>query len=110
MGKFEDFIKDTLENNFFERLTFKPYLIDDIKSEYIKKSDLIFYCSECGARAKKHKNWTVKNKQFYNEFSCPKCNKKFLGRLCVKKYFDTTKVKKVVLNLKPKAKEKSEVI
>lgn len=105
-GNLKGFITDTNQNNFFDRLRFRPYLIDDIKSEFIKKSDLIFYCSECGARGKKSKNWTVKNKQFYNEFFCPKCKKKFVGRLCVKKYYDYTKVKKTVLNLKPKHKEK----
>ena len=114
LGDITEFISDTRANDFYERLSFKPYCIDDINSEFITPQDLSFDC-ECGAKAETISEWKVANKQFTNIFFCKKCKKRFLGRVRIKKYFDCTKVKKSILpitkkdNTKKQEDAKSEV-
>ena len=48
---FEPLIRDTGDPEFYRRLRFKPYAISNINDERIDKSQLVFYCDRCGARA-----------------------------------------------------------
>lgn len=113
LGDINEFVTDTRTNDFYERLSFKPYCIDDINSEYITSDDLSFVC-ECGHKAKPVSEWKVTNKQFSNIFVCGACKNRFLGRVRIKKHFDYTKVKKSILpinktDVKKQEGEKSEV-
>ncbi len=103
-GDFQPLLVDTCSDGFYKRLTFKPYLIDDPKSEFITKKDLSFKCPICHKPVKSLNDWTVKNKQFYNILECKQCKLKFRARVRIKKCYDSTAVKKsiVVINNKPK--------
>lgn len=105
LGDYSLFVKDTRTDDFYERLTFHPYCIDDINSPYILPNDLIFECEDCKTISKATSEWRVVNKQFSNVFCCPNCNKKFLGRVRIKKYFDYTRVKKSQLPIIKKSKQ-----
>ena len=107
MGDYKPFLKDTSANDFYERLAFRPYCIDDINSPYISPDDLTFTCDDCGANATSTSEWRVLNKQFSNTFRCPDCKKRFLGRVRIKKYFDYTKVKKSQMPIVKKSNDKT---
>ncbi len=107
LGDINKFITDTRNNDFFERLSFKPYCIDDINSEFITPDDLLFNC-ECGNKAEAISEWKVTNKQFSNIFVCKKCKKRFLGRVRIKKHFDYTKVKKSIVPITKKDNSKKQ--
>ena len=106
---FTDLLIDTSSPEFYKRLTFKPYLIDDLKSEFIRKKDLSFKCPNCHKHANPINEWTIKNKQFYNIMECKVCKLKFRARVRIKKCYDSTAVKKsiVVINNKSKESHKS---
>ena len=105
---FTPLLIDTSSPDFYKRLTFKPYLIDDPKNEFIKKKDLSFKCPACHKAANALGEWTVKNKQFYNIMECKTCAIKFRARVRIKKCYDSTAVKKsiVVINNKHKDPQK----
>lgn len=107
-GDFSKLLVNTDSPDFYKRLTFKPYLIDDPNSEFIAKKDLSFKCPTCQKPAKPLNEWTVKNKQFYNILECKHCKLKFRARVRIKKCYDSTAVKKsiVVINYKPKEPHK----
>lgn len=96
LGNYERFYVDTGKENFYERLLFKSYLIDDIKDPRITSDMLEFRCSVCGGKAKAISKWTCYGKQFSNIFYCDNCKKRFLGRLRLKVVFDGVKVKKTI--------------
>lgn len=103
MGNYSGFVIDTSKNDFYERLDFKPYCVDDINSEYVNPEDLVFVCDQCGKPAKPISKWKTANKQFSNIFVCSSCKKRFLGRVRIKKFYDYTKVKKTVLPIVKKS-------
>ncbi len=107
MGDYHSLVKDTRADDFYERLAFRPYCIDDINSPYINADDLSFNCDECGAVTTATSEWRNANKQFSNTFYCPNCHKRFLGRARIKKYFDHTRVKKTQLPIVKKSKEET---
>ena len=107
LGDINEFVTDTRVGEFYERLTFKPYCIDEINSEFVTPDDLSFNC-ECGSVAQAISEWKVTNKQFSNIFFCKNCKKRFLGRVRIKKYFDYTKVKKSILPITKKYNTKNQ--
>ena len=104
-GDFVSLLVDTSSADFYKRLTFKPYLIDDPKSEYVNKKDLSFKCPNCHKPAKAMNEWSVKNKQFYNIMECKNCKLKFRARVRIKKCYDSTAVKKSIVVINGKSKE-----
>ena len=104
-GDYKSLLVDTASPDFYKRLTFKPYLIDDPKSEFINKKDLSFKCPTCHKPAKAISEWTVKNKQFYNIMECNSCRLKFRARVRIKKCYDSTAVKKSIVVIKNKKSE-----
>lgn len=84
----ENFIEDTSQQDYYERLTFKPYIISDIKSPLINKSQLKVKCDTCGRFARRKSKWIFKNRSFYAFFSCSRCKKDFVAFLSFKKHYD----------------------
>ncbi len=104
-GDYTKLLVDTASPDFYKRLTFKPYLIDDPESEFVSKKDLSFRCPTCHKPAKPLNKWTVKNKQFYNILECKHCKLKFRARVRIKKCYDSTSVKKSIVMINNKTKE-----
>ncbi len=105
-GDFMKFVVDTRIPEYFERLKFKPFMITDIKSEYLSGEDLSFKCKKCDHIASGSGKWTVKNNQLYSDFRCEKCGYKFVGRICAKKLYDSVKLKKVAISVMRKQRAK----
>lgn len=97
---FEPFIRDTGDPEFYRRLRFKPYAISNINDERIDKSQLIFYCDRCGAKANRTSVWRYRNRWFAAKFTCPKCARRFSGRLTFKKTYDDVLVRRRICEIK----------
>ena len=97
---FEPFIRDTGDPEFYRRLRFKPYAISNINDERIDKSQLVFYCDRCGAKASRTSAWRYRNRWFAAKFTCPKCARRFSGRLTFKKTYDDVLVRRRICEIK----------
>ena len=97
---FEPFIRDTGDPEFYRRLRFKPYAISNINDERIDKSQLVFYCDRCGARANRTSAWRYRNRWFAAKFTCPECARRFSGRLTFKKTYDDVLVRRRICEIK----------
>ena len=97
---FEPFIRDTGDPEFYRRLRFKPYAISNINDERIDKSQLVFYCDKCGAKANRTSVWRYRNRWFAAKFTCPKCARRFSGRLTFKKTYDDVLVRRRICEIK----------
>ncbi|HHW46429.1 MAG TPA: exonuclease domain-containing protein [Clostridiales bacterium] len=95
------FIEDTNKPDYYERLIFKPYIISNIKSPYINKSQLKVKCDTCGQFARRKSKFIFKNHSFYAFFSCGHCKKDFVAFLTFKKHYDHVTRK---VELRPVAK------
>ncbi len=105
-GNFLDMIADAKQPEFYDRLKFKPFMITDINSPYFNGEDLSFICKRCQRVAKCSNNWTVKNNQLYSDYKCEKCGYKFVGRICAKRLYDSTKIRKSAISIKKKSNAK----
>ncbi len=108
--RFDSFIIDTSAPDYYNRLTFKAYIIRDIDSPLVNKKKMEFKCEHCGKDAKRTTPWVFKGHYFKAEFLCPDCNYNFVGRVAFKKYYDKVVVKHntVPIPTVPKLVEKSE--
>ena len=97
---FEPFIRDTGDPEFYRRLRFKPYAISNINDERIDKSQLVFYCDRCGAKANRTSVWRYRNRWFAAKFTCPECARRFSGRLTFKKTYDDVLVRRRICEIK----------
>jgi inhibitor of KinA sporulation pathway (predicted exonuclease)/transposase-like protein len=78
----------TADSKFYERLTFKTTIINDLNSEHVKSADLRFKCEECGRQMKRVGQWRFRNRAFSAEFICRSCNRKYSARVQVKLKYD----------------------
>ncbi len=94
--RFEPLIRDTSENHFFKRISYKTEYISDISDKDINKSDLEFYCGICGKAVQLRGKWRYKNHCFFAMFACEDCAKKYSARVSFKRTFDGITVKKKI--------------
>ncbi len=94
LDRLKGYIVDTRENNYYDRLTFKAYIIKDLKSPLINRKKMEFDCEKCGAACVRVSSWGFKGQSFRAEFNCPKCRNNFIGRVSFKKYYDKVVVKR----------------
>ncbi len=84
-------------DELYERLTFKPYYITDLHNDLVEKSYLRdIVCCECGTRFKPRKAWSVKNKAFCCETTCPNCGSMLTARVRYRMTYDGVTVRKRV--------------
>lgn len=103
--RFEPLIRDTSEPSFYKRLLYKPHYIDDINSDEIDRSALVFNCDKCASHTKRITKWKYINRWFIADFRCRECNRRFSGRVSFKKSFDEISVKRKICE--PKVRKKS---
>lgn len=94
LQRLKGFVVDTRENNYYDRLTFKAFIIRDIRNPLINRKKLEFSCEKCNAECRRVSSWNFKGQSFRAEFSCPKCGNRFIGRVSFKKYYDKVVVKR----------------
>ncbi|MBQ7288327.1 MAG: exonuclease domain-containing protein [Clostridia bacterium] len=92
--RFATFIIDTEKDDYFDRLTYKAYIITDIKSPLIDGKELQFRCKSCGNYAKRISPWVFKSPYFFANFRCKNCGLYFTGRITFKKHYDHVSVKR----------------
>ncbi len=92
--RFNNFVTDTKASDFYDRLTFKAYIIKDIESPLINRQKLEFVCDKCKSNATRLTPWVFKGQSFRAEFCCRKCSYRFMGRVSFKKYYDRVVVKR----------------
>lgn len=98
--RMKQYIKDTSQKDFYERLRFKPYYISDISNRLIDNKQLRFFCDVCGGAAKRKSRWRFNNRWFTAEFCCGECKRRFVGRISFRKTYDDVIVKKVITEVK----------
>ncbi len=104
-GGIDKYIVDTTNPEYYERLRFKPYIISDINSSLIDKSQLRFKCPQCNNYLKRCSKWKFKNRYFKAQVHCSNCDKDFIGRIRFKKLFDSVAVSKYVAEPVPEQEE-----
>ena len=90
-------IVDTSKSDFYERLTYKPYILSDIENPLINKSDMHFLCDNCNRIAERTTPWNFKYNSFRAGFRCKKCGNSFFGRITFKKMYDHVSIKRYKL-------------
>lgn len=92
--RFAASIINTKKCDYFDRLTYKSYIITDIKSPLINEKELQFRCKSCRNYAKRISPWVFNNPYFYANFHCKHCRLYFTGKITFKKHFDHVSVKR----------------
>lgn len=93
---FNNFVVDTNNSRFYERLRFKAFYINNLKNEFVDKNQMYFNCPICSKKAKRLTKWKLKNYRFASTFFCHNCNKKFVGFISFRKLYDRVVIKKKV--------------
>ena len=97
--KLEAHILDA-DEEFYKRMFFRPYLVYDIDSEDVDKSQMYFDCDICKGATLQRSKWKVVNKGFHAEFFCEDCQRTFTGRITFKRKYDSVAVTKKILGTK----------
>lgn len=79
---------------FYERVTFKPYVLRDIDSPLIDRSRLRFSCPECGKNLRRTGQWSFRSHAFFADFVCRRCRKDYVGRVQFKQKYDSIDIKR----------------
>lgn len=82
------YVTDTRRNDYYERLAFKPYVINDINSPDIDRNQLRFRCPDCSDFMRRKTKWRFKNRSFCALFECRRCAKLLSGRVRFKMLYD----------------------
>lgn len=81
------------DNSFYERLLFKPYIINDLDHPSIDKSQLDCHCDRCDGKMQRVAPWKFFNSAFHSVFFCRTCNRKINFSIRFKQYYDRLDVK-----------------
>ena len=91
--KLSEFIKNC-DDDFYARLSFKPYVIKSKNDPLIDKNIFNCYCDICGGKVKTIKKWKFNNQSFRGVFFCEDCNREFRVNLRIKKFYDRLDIKR----------------
>lgn len=95
-NNFSEYVSNIDNADYYRRLTFKPYIIKDINSEFVDRSLMKFNCSVCGNKLKRLSDWKFAGYCFKAVFNCETCNRKFCGKISFKKKYESVSVRKYV--------------
>ena len=90
-------IKDTVNGDFYKRLTFKAYYLKDTKDKRIDRAYLRFHCPLCNNIADMTGKWKYFSNWHRATFYCSACDSKLKGMISFKQTFDKLIVKKRIL-------------
>ncbi len=96
------FTIDTTKNDYFKKIAYRPYYLNDINDPLIKKRNLRFKCELCHKTAKRTSSWSFKNNSFRAKFKCQSCGDEFIGQVSFKKKYSSLVVKRRRLKLREK--------
>ena len=107
--RFSEYIKDTSDPEFYNRLTFKAHYIEDMNSPDIPKDTFDFYCEECGKKLNLKGKWNFHNRNFSARFYCDECDKKYIARVSARKTYEDVKIRRKLILRLPKEENENEV-
>lgn len=73
---YADFVQRA-DREFYERMNFKSYCIQDLNDEMIHPSDFMTKCPECDCYMKRISGYSCRNKKHYALYRCKFCKKTF---------------------------------
>ena len=94
--RFEKFIIDTSNDNFYKRMMYKSHYIQDMSEPSINKEQLYINCPKCKSKARRNTVWRLKMPWFHASFFCENCKLRFKAAVALKKLYDRVEVKKRV--------------
>lgn len=101
--RFEAFIIDTSNEDFYKRMMYKARYIQDMSDPAIDKEQLIVNCPKCKNKANRNTSWHLKMPWFHASFFCDNCKYKFKAAIALKKLYDRVEVKKRVFESKSRS-------
>ncbi len=97
---FRPYVKDATVDEFYDRLTFKNTVVNDIQSPLIDRRALQFCCPDCGNPVEQSSPWLFRHRSFRGDFLCRHCNKKYHARVQFKQTYDGMEMKRSILPCK----------
>lgn len=97
--KFEKHIM-TCDEQFYDRLLFKPYVIKNFKNPAFDTEKLLTDCPKCGQRLKRISKWSFKNSFYRCVMECRNCQRRFTTEVRFKQYYDYVDFKKKVREIR----------
>lgn len=104
---FKKYIRNTENSDFYKRLLFKPFIINDLKNVKIKSSRLYYRCPNCSKRLRFAGKFNKKVSAFTELRNCSRCKKKLAVSFRFKQNFDDIEIKKKIKIYTPKKEKKS---
>lgn len=102
---FKKYIKEIDNENFYKRLLFKSYSINNLKDESIKPEMLLFNCPICNNQLKFNGKFSKLKNAFTDNIKCDKCNKNIGVTIKFKMTFDGVKTNVFAREIKNKNKQ-----
>ncbi len=99
------YIANTRTKEYYERLSFKPYYINDLKNPDVDANELRFRCPECNNFMKRMAKWHFKNRSFIAPFECKNCKILLNGKVRFKKLYDSVAVTRSLTEPPPPKEE-----
>ncbi len=93
-------IRDTNNGDFYKRLTFKAYYLNNIKDKRIDPAYLRFHCPVCNNLAERKNKWKYYSNWHRASFFCSACDTKLRAMISFKQTYDKLIVKKRILPVK----------
>lgn len=100
------YVVDTTTDEYYARMDFKPYYINDLNSPFVDRAKMQFKCDICGTPMKRTSKWKFANNAFRADFKCSSCQNVFSGRVRFKKTYDSIVIKRNFV--KPEQNEKAD--
>lgn len=94
-----------MDEEFYRRITFKPSFVCELDDPLVDRKDFRFRCQACGKPLKEKGNWRFFHRQFQAQLQCPACDKKYIGRVQIRRLYDGPQIKRRLL---PKIEEPAE--
>ncbi len=96
-----------MNEEFYRRITFKPSFVRELDDPSAKAADFTFRCEACGKRLRLGAPWQFVHRYFQAPLQCPACAAQYVGRVQIRRLFDSTQVKRRLL---PTKQEKSDEV
>ena len=90
------------DDNFFDRLFFKPFYITQTVYGRFDVFDVELTCPACGARIPAPKSYDIQNKAFKGAVRCRECHKPYWVFVRAKKLYDDVAVKTTFVEMNSK--------
>ncbi len=85
---------DTVDDEFYRRVTFKTVVINDLDNPLVKRSELAFNCPDCGRPMRRRGQWRFRSRAFCAELSCRRCDRQYNARVQFRLKYEGVEIRK----------------